>query len=203
MEFGEADEAGIGEGHGLVAVAVHELAQRGEFALDGEGDVEHAAFDQGQQRVGVAAVAAQDVRGFGKDGFAGEQRRAECRHRLARPAMMLRLPDEEGDERPGVGDDDLSHWPKSSRYFGFVAMSRGPLRQPAKSSARSRHVAARSFLGASITLSRHSRITADLDVRRRRASSANRESSVSGTFNEIVVMCGEYYTRRIVAIPEV
>src|SRR5436190_13322091 len=115
---------------------------------------------------------------------------------------MLRLPDEEGNERPGVGDDDLTHWPKSSRYFGFVAMSRGPLRQPAKSLARSRHEAARSLRGARSTFSTHSRTTADFDVRRRCASSARRESSVSGSFSEMVVMYARYYACCIMAIPK-
>jgi hypothetical protein len=101
---------------------------------------------------------------------------------------MLRLPDEEGDERSGVGDDDFSHWPKSSRYLGLVAMSRGPRRQPAKSLARSRHDDAYPFSGVMSIFSTHSRTTADLEVRRRCASSANRESSVSGTLSEIVVM---------------
>ena len=50
VEVGGADEAGVSERHRLVAIAANELAERGEFALDGEGDVEHAAFDQGQDR---------------------------------------------------------------------------------------------------------------------------------------------------------
>jgi hypothetical protein len=142
VEFGEADKAGIREGHRLIAVTAHELAQRGQFCFDGEGDSDHAAFDQREQRVGFAAMAAQEMRGLREHRFASEQGRAERSHRFAGPTMMLRLPDEKGNERSGVGDDDFAHWPKSSRYLGFVAMSRGPLRQPARSRARSRHDAA-------------------------------------------------------------
>lgn len=55
------------------------------------------------------------------------------------------IPNEPGDE---IGHSDgmcrflnkriARQTPKFSRYLGFVAMSRGPLRQPARSPARSR-----------------------------------------------------------------
>ncbi len=128
MEFSEADEAGIGERHRLVAVAVHELAERGEIAFKGEGDLEHSPFDQRKQWICVEAVSTQNVRGFGDHWFAGKQGRPKRRDGRAGPAVVLRLPGEEGNERSGIGDNDLAHWPKSSRYFGFVAMSQDPSR---------------------------------------------------------------------------
>jgi hypothetical protein len=111
--------------------------ERADFVCDVEGHPENASFEQIKQRPNFKFLAAQKILGFSQDRFARQQRRPETGHLLARPVMVFCILNQEGDQRTGIRENDAIHFPKSSMYFGFVARSRGPRSEPARSRARS------------------------------------------------------------------
>ncbi len=191
MEFAEAHQASVRQRHRLVPIATHELPDGSQLTFNRKRNIDDTALDQREQRIDVAAVPPQKMRRLRKHRLTSQERRLECRHHFASPAMMQRRTNQKSDERTSVRNDSLLHSPKSSRYFGLVAISDGPSRQPARSLAIPRQDVDCPFGAAFNNVSTHSRTTADLEVRRRLASSDKRESSDSGSFKDMVGMPGK------------
>ena len=89
MDFREPDEAGIGQRHRLIAIAVHEGSEGGLLFLNGKSDSDYAALQQGEECVCLAAFAFEEERGLGKHGLAGEERRSEELPLTDRPIVLL------------------------------------------------------------------------------------------------------------------
>ena len=70
-EFGHADEAGVGEGHGDVGVAGHQFMNERVMVADGEGQFQPAIGQPAFDAVFCRGQALGEEVDFGEDGFSG------------------------------------------------------------------------------------------------------------------------------------
>ena len=113
--FGLPDEAGVGERHGNIGIAVEERAEGAGFRSGSEPGEEHAPFEHLQEKPHGDFPALQEEAGLGQDGVAGEERRHEGVHDVPGPGVVLVAPVEVGHERAGVGQDQRGDRPNPAR----------------------------------------------------------------------------------------
>jgi len=139
-EFGEADEASVGQRHRRVRIPAHRRFDRGGIVGQSLSDLQASLDDLADQIDGSSAGLVDQEAGFRDDGFAGDKRWSQCGQLLDDPSMPLVASIEQRDERAGVGDRPR-HSPKPDMCFGFLDRSAGPSMTPQTSAKASMHVA--------------------------------------------------------------
>ena len=164
VHFGEADHAGVREGHGDVRVVCHEVTHGNGFGSEIELEPEGTAAEHVQGDVHGAALPPKEKPHFrepasqttgvaiGRTYEGGRGIRASQRSRwglrrarglapVSPMSVVLLRSVQIGDESAGVGQNHLVHSPKPFMYCGLVARSSTPLRkQPQKGFASSKGV---------------------------------------------------------------
>jgi hypothetical protein len=102
MNFREANETGIGQGHRPVAIAMHERPDIRLLLLHSERDANHASLDQFKERVGIMAIAFQKKRRLGKDRFARQERRPQPLPLLDRPRVVSHAGSKKANQGAGI-----------------------------------------------------------------------------------------------------
>ena len=101
-EFGHADEAGVGEGHGDAGVAGHEFMNPGVMVADGERHLQPPVSQPAFDAVFRLRYVVREKVNLGQDGFAGQHFGRQPPAFAHRPRVIPVITIENGDERAGV-----------------------------------------------------------------------------------------------------
>ena len=115
MLFGQPYDTGVRKGHGKTLVLVQQSKDGVHLLGSAKRNVQNAAPYE-LEHGGLSTVKASDQKaGFGKNGFAGKERRRDLCPLIPGPPMMPVGLVEQGYQGTGVEDDLAFYWPKFSR----------------------------------------------------------------------------------------
>ncbi|MEN9635974.1 MAG: hypothetical protein RL077_4378 [Verrucomicrobiota bacterium] len=117
MHLGEPHQTGIGERHGRIGVARHEQLDGGGFGSEREGRVEQALTHFTDNFRRIAARSRIEETRFREHRLTRNERGLQPPKLVRRPFMPLIGITQPRDQRPRIEEDDLSHLPKSAKYF--------------------------------------------------------------------------------------
>lgn len=124
--FHHAYQAGIGEGHGDVAIGFHEIKDTRQILSAVKFGNDHLVLQVRSELVTAASVVSKKEKCFRQNGIASEERTPQAGKLPYGPMVMLISPVEHGVEWSCI-QDHSRHLPKPFIYFGFVDLSVFPL----------------------------------------------------------------------------
>lgn len=139
VQLRQPNETGVGERHGDILVFLHQILQRSDMALHAQRNGNDFAPDHLEDGLPAFGQIARKMTGFCQHGFTGQQRRFNFRGLSFRPLVKTITAIDAGDERSRVENDAPFHFPRSFRCSLLNEKSAGPLTEPTRSLARSRH----------------------------------------------------------------
>ena len=104
MDFGHANDTGIGQGHWCVPILSQQPVQRGDVFFQSKRHRERAILEKAKQRVLGPWETREQIGCFSENRLADEQRGVKFFGAFSGPEVMSFRPIEEGDERPSVND---------------------------------------------------------------------------------------------------
>lgn len=120
-EFGEPDEASIGERHRQISVSLHEAGNGTRLLVEAKADPQYSLLHLLQKPPPGHFCPLEQKAGLGQYGLASQYRRCELFELLDRPGVPRLVGAEIRDERAGIHQGAGPHRPNPSMYLGFVA----------------------------------------------------------------------------------